>query len=85
MYIAAAFTLLCGIWIAVRIDELKSADHHHQNSAASKAHEEEVRKKAMEHMGIKAVLHERTVLLLTAAFSFVKSVIYGLMLWVKLS
>ena len=36
----------------------------------------------MEHMGIGAVIHEPTVLLMTAAFSFVKSVIYGIMLWV---
>ena len=35
-------------------------------------------------MGIKAVLNEPSILLLTMAFSFVKSVIYGLMLWVEL-
>lgn len=38
----------------------------------------------MKHMGIKSVLHEPKVLLMTAAFSFVKSVIYGIMLWLPM-
>lgn len=42
----------------------------------------ELERKAKEHIGLGAVFHEPKIMLLTTAFSLVKSVIYGMLLWV---
>ena len=51
-------------------------------SEEERKREEELEKKAKQHIGIKAVFHEPSILLITIAFSLIKSVIYGLLLWV---
>ena len=79
MYLVAGYMLIMGLIIALRIDEFKQEEVRESPNMIPLLEQE-----APEHLSVFVVFKSPRVILLTISFTLLKSVMYGILLWVPL-